>query len=144
MEIDGNLLTDHEDHPHDDPSWILPIRKYIQDRDIPKGENPKAFKAKVSQFTIIHDMLYKKYLAGPYLRCIEEPKIKEVLKDFHEGDCGNHTGGRELFSRILRTGYFWPTMKKDAVEYSKKCDACQRQGNIPHQPAEPLYPIVSS
>ncbi|XP_076948514.1 uncharacterized protein LOC143620791 [Bidens hawaiensis] len=47
MKVDGNLPRDHEDHAHDDASWILPVKKYIQDGEIPKGENPKAFKAKV-------------------------------------------------------------------------------------------------
>ncbi|KAD5317941.1 hypothetical protein E3N88_17887 [Mikania micrantha] len=66
------------------------------------------------------------------------------MKYINEGDCGNHTGGRALFSKILRTGYFWPTMRRDAMSYSQKCDACQRHSNILHQPAEPLHPIVSS
>ncbi|KAD6454283.1 hypothetical protein E3N88_08989 [Mikania micrantha] len=66
------------------------------------------------------------------------------MKDIHEEDCGNHTGGRAFFSKILRTGYFWPTMRRDAMSYSQKCDACQRHSNIIHQPAEPLHPIVSS
>ncbi|XP_076954633.1 uncharacterized protein LOC143629172 [Bidens hawaiensis] len=48
MEVDGNLFTNPEDHPHGHSSWILLIRKYIQDGEIPKVENPKAFKAKVS------------------------------------------------------------------------------------------------
>ncbi|KAC9929943.1 hypothetical protein E3N88_45059 [Mikania micrantha] len=66
------------------------------------------------------------------------------MNDIHEGDCGNHNGGRALFSKILRTGYFWPTMRRDAMSYSHKCDACQRHSNILHQPVELLYPIVSS
>ena len=59
------------------------------------GENPRAFRIKVSQFTILKNVLYKRSLAGPYLRCIEDPEIQEVLRDFHEGDCGNHTRGRD-------------------------------------------------
>ncbi|KAI3676095.1 hypothetical protein L1987_85694 [Smallanthus sonchifolius] len=87
----------------------------------------------------------KKYLQdGPYLRCLEDPEALEVLKDIHKGDCGNHTGGGALFSKILRKGYYWPTMRKNAMDYSQKCDACQRHSNILHQPAEPLYPIISS
>ena len=35
-------------------------------------------------------------------------------------------------------------MKKDVVDYAKKCDACQRHSNILHQPAELLHPISSS
>ncbi|KAJ0885315.1 putative nucleotidyltransferase, Ribonuclease H [Helianthus annuus] len=73
-------------------SWISPIMRYLQHGEIPMGENPRAFKIKVSQFTILNNMLYKRSLVGPYLRCIEDPEVQEVLKDFHEGDCGNHTG----------------------------------------------------
>ncbi|BFG37056.1 hypothetical protein CerSpe_233300 [Prunus speciosa] len=34
-------------------------------------------------------------------------------------------------------------MHRDAIAKVKKCDKCQRFGNIPHLPAEPLTPIVS-
>jgi hypothetical protein len=35
-----------------------------------------------------------KSVAGPYLRCLEDPKVHEAVKDIHEGDCGNHSGAR--------------------------------------------------
>ncbi|XP_076955513.1 uncharacterized protein LOC143630356 [Bidens hawaiensis] len=35
---------------------------------------------------------------GPYLKCLEDPETQDVLKDIHEGDCGNHTGGRFMIS----------------------------------------------
>ncbi|KAJ0930062.1 putative integrase, catalytic core, ribonuclease H-like superfamily, integrase zinc-binding protein [Helianthus annuus] len=143
IEEDTAVIPSEETQSHSG-SWISPIMRYLQHGEIPMGENPRAFRIKVSQFTILNNVLYKRSLAGPYLRCIEDPEIQEVLRDFHEGDCGNHTGGRALFSRILRTGYYWPTMKRDAVEYAKKCDPCQRHGNILHQPAEFLHPIPSS
>jgi ribonuclease HI len=95
-------------------SWMQPILDYIQNDTIPDGENPRTFKIKVSRFTLINGKLYRKSLAGPYLRCLEDPETREVLKDIHEGDCGNHTGARALCSKVLRTGYFWPTMNKDA------------------------------
>ncbi|KAJ0742766.1 putative nucleotidyltransferase, Ribonuclease H [Helianthus annuus] len=86
----------------------------------------------------------------PIMRYLKEGHIPEDeypkafrMKDIHEGDCGNHTGGRSLFSKVLRTGYYWPTMRKDAAEYARRCDACQRHSNILHQPAEPLYPVAS-
>ncbi|KAJ0942260.1 putative integrase, catalytic core, ribonuclease H domain, ribonuclease H-like superfamily [Helianthus annuus] len=145
MEIEeDSALIPSEDTRSCSGSWISPIMRYLQHGEIPMGENPRAFRIKVSQFTILNNMLYKRSLAGPYLKCIEDPDVQEVLKDFHEGDCGNHTGGRALLSRILRTGYYWPTMKRDAVEYAKKCDPCQRHSNILHQPAEFLHPIPSS
>ena len=137
-----------EDEELQDPaqgtkSWTQPILNYLNNGDIPKDENPRAFRTKVSRYTIIDNILYKQSLAGPYLRCLEFHETTEVLKDIHEGDCGNHAGGRSLFLKVLRTGYYWPTMRKAAMVYAQKCDACQRHSNILHQPAEPMYHMVS-
>ena len=88
-------------------SWTTPIKKYLESGEIPSNEkNHRAFHMRVSRYTILNNILYRKSLAGPYLRCLEGLEILEVLKDIHEGDCGNHTGGRALFSRILRTGAY--------------------------------------
>lgn len=35
-------------------------------------------------------------------------------------------------------------MKKDAFSHDQRCDACQRHGNILHEPTEPLHPIIFS
>lgn len=43
---------------------------------------------------------------------------------------------------MLRIGDCWPIMKKDAMEDSQRCDACQRHKNILHQLVEPLHPII--
>ncbi|XP_056695268.1 uncharacterized protein [Spinacia oleracea] len=34
-------------------------------------------------------------------------------------------------------------MKKDAINFAKKCDSCQRFASISHQPCEELRPILS-
>lgn len=33
-------------------------------------------------------------------------------------------------AKVLQCGYYWPTLFKDAHMFVKKCDKCQRQGNI--------------
>ena len=146
-EQDPDVRKDQEieiqDLPDEQGSWITPITRYLQNGRIPDGENPRAFRIRVTSYCLINNILCKKSLAGPYLRCLEQNQALEVLKDIHEGDCGNHTGGRALVSKILRTGYYWPTMRKDAMTFSQKCDACQRHSNILHQPAEPLYQIAA-
>jgi len=60
----------------------------------------------------------------PYLKCVEEDKAKYILKEVHEGICGDHTGLRSLLSNIIRIIYFWPTMQKDAREFVEWCDKC--------------------
>ncbi|KAF5795600.1 putative nucleotidyltransferase, Ribonuclease H [Helianthus annuus] len=64
MEIGENsAIIPSDDTQSHSGSWILPIMRYIQHGEIPTGENPRAFKIKVSQFTILNNMLYKRSLA---------------------------------------------------------------------------------
>ena len=88
-------------------------------------------------------MLFKKSLAGLLLRCIESKEAATVMKAMHDGECGNHAGARSLSNKILRTGYYWPTLRFDAQEYTRKCVACQRHAPTPHQPATVLHPTLS-
>uniref|UniRef100_A0A2N9GEV7 Uncharacterized protein n=1 Tax=Fagus sylvatica TaxID=28930 RepID=A0A2N9GEV7_FAGSY len=69
--------------------------------------------------------------------------IKKESREIHEGICGSHTGGRSLAHRALTQGYWWPYMQKDAVDYVRKCDKCQRFSHSVHQPAGELQPLVS-
>ena len=48
-----------------------------------------------------------------------------------------------MATRILRAGYFWPTMETDCQDYVKKCKPCQKHGNLIHQKQEQLHHILS-
>ncbi|XP_021715146.1 uncharacterized protein LOC110683100 [Chenopodium quinoa] len=74
---------------------------------------------------------------------IEEDRYEKILKDFHDGECGAHSGGRTLANRILTYDYYWPTTRNDAHKYVSKCDNCQRNSGITHKPSEPLHPTLT-
>ena len=79
----------------------------------------------------------------PYLKCVDTDEAKYILQEIHEGVYGDHAGPRSLVSKVIRTGYFWPTMQADAVELVKRCDKCQRFGNVQRLPVEKLTAITS-
>ena len=79
----------------------------------------------------------------PYLRCINEEEAKYILEEIHEGIYGDHASSRSLISKVIRMGYFWPILQKDAKEFVKKCDKCQRFGNIQRILSEKLTTIAS-
>ena len=66
-----------------------------------------------------------------------------MLKEVHEGACGNHSGARSLIHKAVRVGYYWPTIQAYAEAYVKVCDQCQRFSNIPRQPLEYLIPMMA-
>ena len=48
-----------------------------------------------------------------------------------------------LISQSLTQGYWWPNMQKEAQEYVKKCNQCQKFSLNIHQPRGVLNPLPS-
>ena len=82
--------------------------------------------------------LYKRSFSGPYLLCVRLELTESFLEELHEGICGSHTRGRSLAHRA------WPNMQREALEYVRKCDQCQRFAPSIHQPGGILNPLSSS
>ncbi|XP_074288205.1 uncharacterized protein LOC141613371 [Silene latifolia] len=80
---------------------------------------------------------------GPCLRCLSKMEADTVFHDVHSEECGNYAGGQSLSNKILRHGYFWPTMRADAVNHAKRCDSCQKAAPAIYQPVQPMHPIIS-
>ena len=66
-----------------------------------------------------------------------------MLVELHEGICGNHPKGRTLAHRAYTQGYYWPTMRADASNYTRKCDRCQRLAPVLKSPVQDPISISS-
>jgi len=66
------------------------------------------------------------------------------MEEAPAGMCGAHQSGPKFYVRIKRMGYYWPTMVRDYIDYTKRCDASQFYANFIHQPPEPLHPTMAS
>ena len=121
-----------------------PIWDYLIEGLLPN--NPKEalkLRSKSTRFTIHRGPLYKRGFFTPILKCIAGGDADYVLRDVHEGVCGNHIGARVLAGKVLRQGYYWPTMLRDAIELVRKCKVCQENAKISHLPSEPLTSVTS-
>ena len=126
-------------------SWMDPIVNFLKNDTLPEG-NLKAEKIrrKAPRFWLSEGRrLYRRSYSGPYLLCIHPEESESLLEMLHEGICGSHTGGRSLAHRALTQGYWWPNMQREAQEYAKKGDQCQRFAPNIHQPGEVLNPLSS-
>ena len=122
-----------------------PISLYLE-RDILPEEKFKVQKVrrKAPRFWLSEDIkLYKHSFSGPYLLCVHPEASELLLEELHEGVCGSHTGGRSLSHRAITQGYWWPGMQKEAQEYVKKCDQCQKFSPNIHQPRGILNSLSS-
>ncbi|XP_074327814.1 uncharacterized protein LOC141665730 [Apium graveolens] len=141
MTLDQRNVDTNEDADN----WIKRFKDYLQFGTVPTNNNEaRVLRMKASRFTIIDGELFKKSSTWLLQRCLRRHEADLVLRDAHEGECGNHTNGRNLSLKILRLGYYWMTLRQDALDYAKKCDACQRLAPVIHQPSEQLHTSISS
>ncbi|XP_023882112.2 uncharacterized protein LOC111994457 [Quercus suber] len=125
-------------------NWTTPIVTCLKNGVLPhKKEAARKLKVQATRFVLIRDILCKRGFSHSYLRCLGPEEVDYVMREVHEGICGNHSGSRLLVHKLVRAGYFWPTMKKDAEAYVKTCDKCQRFSNIIRQPTEELTLITA-
>ncbi|KAL0462697.1 UNVERIFIED_CONTAM: hypothetical protein Slati_0157300 [Sesamum latifolium] len=107
-----------------------------------KDETAK-LKTRATRFIMQEHILYKKSYTHPLLRYLSTEEGIHILQEIHSGCYGAHAGTRILANKALRAGYFWPTMKQDAIRLVSKCERCQKHSSLIHQPAEPLTTIMS-
>ena len=118
--------------------------KYLQDGELPENkDDAKRLRMKAARYILYDDKLYRRSFSSPLLLCVDDEKAYYIMKEIHEGICRNHSGGQALANKALRQGYFWPTMKKDTMEFARKCDKCQRFATIPRMPPVPLTSMTS-
>ncbi|KAL5541488.1 hypothetical protein UlMin_009198 [Ulmus minor] len=122
--------------------WRKPYIDYLTKGLVPdnKAEEVK-IRRHATKYLMKEDCLYRKAYNGDILRCVNGQEAEEILQEIHEGDCGEHQGGRRLYEEALRLGYFWPTMENDAMDYARRCKSCQFFGDRIHAPAVTLHAI---
>ena len=58
----------------------------------------------------------------------------------HDSPAGGHYGGETTAHKILRAGYYWPTMFRDS--HARKCKVCQTTARRERKPVVPLRPVM--
>ncbi|XP_074346718.1 uncharacterized protein LOC141685523 [Apium graveolens] len=123
---------------------MTPLRNFLEKGILPPDrKDALKVKYRASSYTIINGRMYRRSVSQPLLRCLNSEEQQQALEAVHEGICGEHLAGRSLAFKILRQGFFWPTLKADAIDYAKKCVQCQLFSTVPKQPLEEMTSILS-
>jgi len=75
-------------------------------------------------------------------RCVTKEEAKNILWHCHNSPCGGHYGGDKTTTKVLQSGFFWPTLFKYAHQHVLHCDQCQRMGGISKRNEMPLHNIM--
>ena len=125
--------------------WYADIANYLVAGKLPSHLSHREKRKIIQQsarYSWISGCLFHTGLDHEVRRCIGEDEIYDVLKACHDGPCGGHFANKRTAHKVLRMGYYWPSLFKDAKKYVKAYDSCQRMGQPNHRDEIPLNPQV--
>ncbi|GJS05259.1 reverse transcriptase domain-containing protein [Tanacetum coccineum] len=118
-----------------DPStpWFADYANYHAGNFIVKGmstQQKNKFFKDVKHYFWDDPFLFKTCADQVIRRCVSGQEAVDILTACHSGPTGGHYGANYTAKKVFDSGFYWPTIYKDAHELVKNCDSCQRQGKI--------------
>ena len=89
------------------------------------GHGRRSLRLKASKYVITQMGLGWKNLDGLILRCVDEDEVKSIINEFHVGICGGHYATRTTNHKILKVGYYWPSIFYEVHKFVRCCEPCQ-------------------
>lgn len=125
-------------------SLYVDIRFYLKNGYAPPNldhTKRRALRLKAKQYQLMNEVLFRINYDSILLRCLEKSKAEKVLQELHNGPAGRHYAGDTTAHKILRAGYYWPTLFKDSHSYVRKCQVCQTAAGRQKKSSLPLQPV---
>nr|GFA76248.1 DNA-directed DNA polymerase [Tanacetum cinerariifolium] len=133
-----NLAADHI------APWFADFANYHARNFIVKGmssQQKNKFFKDVKHYFWDDPFLFKIYADQVIRWCVHGKEALDILEACHNGPTGGHHGANLTAKKVFDSGFFWPTIYKDAHEFVKNCDSCQRQGKISQRDEMPQNSI---
>ncbi|GKD35936.1 reverse transcriptase domain-containing protein, partial [Tanacetum coccineum] len=127
-----------------DTPWFADFANYLVDDIIPKGmtyQQKKKFSSDLKNYFWEDPYLFKVCSDGMIRRCVSGPETHTILDQCHDGPTGGHYGPNTIANEVLDSGFYWPTIIKEAYTLVLLCEACQKTGNISKRDEMPLNNI---
>jgi hypothetical protein len=113
--------------------WFADIVNYLVTAQIPSHwtkQDRSKFLAGVKYFFWDDPYLFKYCLDQIIRRCIPENEYQKILSFCHDHACGGHFNSKKTAAKILQSGFYWPSIFRDAHAYCSACERCQKLGSI--------------
>ncbi|CAN6720984.1 unnamed protein product [Malus baccata var. baccata] len=124
--------------------WYADLVNYLVTKQVPSTLNKfQCDKLKKDARFYVWDYPYLwKYCSDQVIRrCVHESDFHSILSFCHTYACGGHFGTQKTAFKVLESGFYWPTLFKDARTFCLTCDHCQRIGNTGPKDQMPQVPI---
>ncbi|RVX01276.1 Retrovirus-related Pol polyprotein from transposon 297 [Vitis vinifera] len=132
---DSHGLPINDDFPEeslmsvDVAPWYSHIANFLVTGEVPSewsAQDKRHFFAKIHAYYWEEPFLFK-YCADQIIRkCVPEQEQSGILSHCHDSACGGHFASQKTAMKVIQSGFWWPSLFKDAHSMCKGCDRCQR------------------
>nr|GFB79430.1 reverse transcriptase domain-containing protein [Tanacetum cinerariifolium] len=110
-------------------SWFADFANYHAGNFIVKGmstQQKNKFFKDVKLYFWDDPFLFKICADQVIRRCVHGKEALDILEACHNEPTGGDHGTNLTAKKVFDAGFFWTTIYKDAHEFVKNCDSCQR------------------
>ncbi|GJZ31069.1 reverse transcriptase domain-containing protein, partial [Tanacetum coccineum] len=136
-----NMVTSRSDSS---TPWFADYANYHAGNFIVKGmssQQKNKFFKDVKHYFWDDPYLFKICADQMIRRCVAGQEAVDILIACHSGPTGGHYGANYTAKKVFDSGFYWPTIYKDAHDLVTRCDTCQRQGKISQRDEMPQNSI---
>ncbi|GKA19900.1 reverse transcriptase domain-containing protein [Tanacetum coccineum] len=136
-----NMVTSRSDSS---TPWFADYANYHAGNFIVKGmssQQKNKFFKDVKHYFWDDPFLFKICADQMIRRCVAGQEAVDILTACHSGPTGGHYGANYTAKKVFDSGFYWPTIYKDAHDLVTRCDTCQRQGKISQRDEMPQNSI---
>jgi hypothetical protein len=109
--------------------WYRDIIFYLQKFSCPtklSKTQKRSLQLRAVKYCLWQGLLGWRSPHGLILRCVLSDETHQITTELHVGVCGGHFSARTTAHKIMRAGYYWPTLFKDTHAFVCACEPCQR------------------
>ena len=100
---------------------MTPIVQYLKDGKLLKDKSKaRLLRIKAAQYMLYDGQLYQRGFSTLLLKCVDLKEGNYILQEIHKEVCSNHGEEKSLAYKALQQGYFWPTLRTDAIAFARK------------------------
>jgi hypothetical protein len=91
--------------------WREAFIDFIRDQKLPAGIDARSAEAarvmrRSKGFVLVNSKLYRHGArSGVLMKCVTKEEGCDILREIHEGVCGNHVASRTLVGKAYRAGF---------------------------------------
>ena len=125
--------------------WYCYIANYLVTGEVPSewsAQDKRHFFAKIHAYYWEEPFLFKYCVDQIIRKCVPEQEQSGILSHCHDSACGGHFASQKTAMKVVQSGFWWPSLFKDAHSMCKGCDRCQRLGKLTRRNMMPLNPIL--